>query len=134
MNEQNDRIVFRAYFVIRKARPLSNSRRPFFVEPQMAFTLNPVPLRIWTNQIVAYAPQAEIRTEDTGWLAIAQPSQQRFSLFKDGQPRGTFDLPVYDDGSATARRVLLTPWTLALDLTLIGGYIYVQAGAPVFWH
>ena len=133
MNVENDRLVSRAYFVIRNSRPVFDSRRPFFVEPETALSLHHVPL-ISTNEVDSFVLQTKRGHKDTGWAAMVWPSQQRFSLFKDGQPRGTFDLPVYDDGSATARRVFLTPWSVALDLTLIGAYIYIQAGAPVLWR
>jgi len=133
MNEQNDRVVSRAYFVIRNSRAVSDAHRPFFVEPGTALSLHPVRL-IGTNEVVSYASQRKVGQKDSGWVAMVWPGQQRFALFKDGQPHGTFDLPIYDDGTATAKRVFLTPWTIALDLTVIGGYVYLQAGAPVLWR
>ena len=133
MNEQNDRVVSRAYFVMRNSQAVSDAHRPFFVEPETALSLYPVRL-IGTNEVVSYAPQSRLGQKNTGWVAMVWPGQQHFALFKDSRPRGTFDLPIYDDGSATAKRIFLTPWTVALDVTVIGGYLYLQAGAPVLWR
>jgi hypothetical protein len=128
INEHNDRIIRRGYFVLRNAHPVSSSRRPLFVEPESALTLHPIPVRIWTNSLSTYIPQGD--DKESGWFAAAIVSQQRFSLFENRQPRGTYELPVYEDGTALARRLFLTPWTVALDVTVIGGILYLQAGAP----
>lgn len=126
MNDHNDRVVRRAYFVFANSRRISHTRQPMFVEPETATRLHPVPLRVSTNNLANYVPEADGKS--SGWFAVM--SQQRFGLFHNDQPRGIYDLPVYDDGTATAKRLFLTPWTLALDVTIIGGFLYLKAGAP----
>src|SRR5258706_548507 len=106
VNDHNDAVTRRAYLVIANAPRIGEARRPWFVDPDVALTLRPVPLRVSTNSMTSLIPEPSPGDRaETGWVATSTPDQQRFSLFKNGVYHGTYDLPAYEDGSNVARRL-----------------------------
>ena len=61
------------------------------------------------------------RTNSTG---------NRVTIFRNGQQwHDPFDLPAYRCWITSAKRATLTPLTLVLDVTVIGGFIYLWVQA-----
>lgn len=64
-------------------------------------------------------------------VAICDTNTQVFTLFSVGEYRGAYELPVYTDRRATMEKAALTPFAVAVDLTIIGGAIVCIAG---YWY
>ena len=69
--------------------------------------------------------------------AVATKAGRGFTLYRPMEPEVKYDLPVYEETSGTATRILLTPFAVAGDTVMVGAVAavvafvcWVQSGAP----
>ncbi len=110
----------RAYLLLENNSRIKSVKKPKFATLSATNGLAPIPLYAQSSDVPAgigvYA-----RTNETG---------NRFTIVRNAQPwHDAFDLPTYRCWTTTAKRATLTPLTLVLDVTIIGGFVYVWAHA-----
>ena len=116
--ENDDFIRRRAYWLERNTGRVRDRQKPRFVSVDHGNDLIPIPL--------ANSPPSTTPAGD-GLCAVASTNGQSFALYSIDQEKGPYQLPVYADASGRTKQVLLTPITVAADLTIIGGYLFVYA-------
>ena len=99
----------RAYYVNGNQLKVGEGRKPRFVSPDRGRGLPAIPL-------VAAAAAAPNRAS---FQAVVSADGQRFTLNGDFG-NYTYHLPVYQDQSGVAGRVLLTPFAVAGDVVMVG--------------
>jgi hypothetical protein len=68
--------------------------------------------------------------QEKGAYAVLSSKMNRFEVYRKGHKFvGEYELPVYPTQAGTVKRVLLTPFTLTADVTIVGGIaaLYVLA-------
>ena len=78
------------------------------------------------------AAEVPVPAAGGGFYAVASTNGQAFTLNSAGKELGAYELPVYRDASGRVKQVLLTPVTVAADLTIVGG-ILALAALPELW-
>jgi hypothetical protein len=119
--EGSDGVCRRAYWLERNASSVLNARPPHFVSRKEAEGLPGIPLV--DSQPAVAAPSLE------GLRAVASTNSPGFTLFSPEKELAYHQLPVYPDSSGTVKQVLLTPFAVVVDLTIVGGVI-VYATLP----
>jgi len=110
----------RAYWLEPNAMKVVADRKPRFVSATNAPDLAAVPV----TDNLAGPPASAYR----GLYAAVSTSGQSFSLCQGEKEHTVYRLPVYYDGSVQrAKQVLLTPFAVATDLTIVGGVLFVIA-------
>jgi hypothetical protein len=57
---------------------------------------------------------------------VVQENNQRFGIYGQGSRLiGEYELPTYPTSAGTVKRVLLTPITITLDATVVGGCAFL---------
>ena len=100
--------------------PVRNPHKPNFVSSKKARGLKEVP--IFTDPV----PDA---TSDSGLYAVTTTNKVDFTLYYGAKKLADYELPVYADASGRTKQVLLTPLAVTADLTLIGGWVFLEAWA-----
>jgi len=118
--EGSDAIKPRAYWLRQNDEPVPNPHKPRFVSVKAARGLVPVP------QLDA---DTFPLTLNTGLYAVVSTNATDFVLHSGEANLGCFELPVYRDPAGRAAQVLLTPLAVVADLTIVGGFIFLQAWA-----
>lgn len=120
----------RAYFLLANQPLVDAGRKPRFVSPETATTLQPIPLRAATDAATNHPPTNALYAT----LAAGEP---RLTLHGDAWEPGPYALPHYSSASATPTRVALTPLAVAGDVIMvgiaagiIGAILWVSSGAP----
>ena len=126
--ERNDSVRRRAYYLHRNGDRIEQSRRPRFVDPRQSAGL---------SEIAFFESPDSRATLTNGEMRVRVATNGcDFTLVSRDGEAGRFSLPIYDDGSALPKRLVLMPWTLAADATIAGGFIaiyfWLPAGAPPF--
>jgi hypothetical protein len=117
LGPSQDTVVSRAYFLESNRTLTQRAEKPQFEDPERAKVGVPIPVVDSTNlidyRLVGSAPY------------VVRENNQRFSLYREGNTLvGDYDLPTYPTSAGTVKRVLLTPITLTLDATIIGGWLF----------
>jgi hypothetical protein len=90
-----------------------------------------------TNGVIAiplYAQAADVPA-GIGVYARTNSTGNRVTIFRDDlRWHDDFDLPAYRCWITSAKRVTLTPLTVVLDITIIGGYLYARGFAESGSH
>ncbi len=107
----------RAYFALQNQKRILDSHKPHFVDLSSTNRLASIPL---LSSPTNFVPMS-------GLIARRTAKEDQFELFRDGQSLGIFDLPTYPSSSGKVKKILLTPITVALDATVIGGVIYTYS-------
>ena len=111
----------RCYWLEANTPKVNAGRKPHFVSVKAANGLTPIPV----SKVAP--PSAE-----SGELhAIAPGDDGDFTLLSGAEVLNRFRLPIYAASSQTVKQVLLTPFAVAVDLTIIGGVI-AYLSAPGF--
>jgi hypothetical protein len=113
--ESDDSIRRRAYWLNENADRLKDRRKPRFVPLARAKDLEPV--------LVTESPAVPSPAAAPGWHATVSTNGHTFALYSAEQEIGTYELPVYRDASGRIKQVLLTPFAVVADLTIIGGML-----------
>ena len=114
----------RAYWLEPNALAVAAGRQPRFVSITNAWDLVAVPV---TDKL-AESPASAYH----GLYAVVSTNGQSFSLCLGEKDPTVYGLPVYFAGSGQrAKQVLLTPFAVATDVTIVGGVVSVILGAHV---
>jgi hypothetical protein len=111
----------RAFFLRQNEKRLAQKTRPHFLDDNSARGLAPVP-------VLLYAPTNSFES-----LFAVVNAKGKFTVYSGGHACGSYQLPAYDDGTGRWKRIALTPVSLTLDLTIIGGWLgclWIYAGGP----
>jgi hypothetical protein len=126
-HETRSGIRRRAYFVNRNRLKVETGQKPHFVKPEIASGLPAVPLAVT-------APASS--SPGAGPQAVVSTNGQQFTLNGDFDGH-TYQLPIYQDQSGMAERVLLSPLAVTGDVVMVGlvtgvvaAFLWVSSGAP----
>lgn len=120
VSEGTTTVQRRAYWLERNALAVASDRQPRFISFTNAPGLVVVPV---TDNLAAPPPSAY-----HGLYAVVSTNGQSFSLGLGQKEPTVYGLPVYYAGSGQrTKQVLLTPFAVATDLTLVGGVVFVIA-------
>lgn len=112
----NEKLRTRTYWLERDREPFRNPHKPAFVSSRAAEGLSPIPI---------YNLAASMMQTNTGLAAVLVGNPPGFILYSGDRELGNFALPVYDDDSATAKKVLLTPLAVTADAGLIAACLFL---------
>ena len=118
-SERHDSTRTRAYLLNQSEKRVAQGRKPHFVRAQRSRELPPIP--VWQTLPVAntnFAPAV---------YAVISTNKQSFTIYSS-ERRTNHDLPVYNDGWGRTDRIALTPVAVVADLTIIGGFLFLE-----FW-
>ena len=116
VSEGTTAVQHRAYWLERNARAVAAGRQPRFVSVTNALDLAVVPVA----DNLTNPPPAAYR----GLYAVVSTNGQSFSLCLGQKETEVYALPVYCAGSGQrVKQVLLTPFAVATDATVVGGVI-----------
>ncbi len=114
----------RAYWIQRDARKVQTDRRPRFVSVTNSQELAEVP--------VVDAPTNSPALSYGGLYAVVATNGESFTLYRRERTPTVYRLPVYYAGSGQrVKQVLLTPFAVATDATVVGAVIAVVAAHAV---
>jgi hypothetical protein len=114
-SERHDYTRTRAYLLNQNQKRVAAHRRPHFVGTNWLSGMTLIPLLSETNLPATALPPKPYATIATNGLA--------FQLFSAEAETNTYELPVYNDGRGKWERIVLTPITVAADITIVGGFI-----------
>jgi hypothetical protein len=112
-------IRHRSYFADQNAARVNNRRKPHFVRLHDGRPLQQIPI---TNSTLSAASPLF-----PGLYASSPSEGDAFTLYSKGEALESYDLPRYIGSSRRIKQVLLTPFAVAIDCTIIG------AVAAVYW-
>ena len=109
----------RAYYADRNAERVNNHRKPSFISAPDRQNLHPIPI---SNNVTTLVP------ESFQGLCAASPSEgDSFTLYSTGEKLESYNLPRYVGKSRRIKQVLLTPFAVVIDCTIVG------AVAAYYW-
>ena len=118
-SERKAAVRTRAYYLQENASRLEHRRAPHFVGAKEARSLEPIQMQVTTNK-ASVLTGAELS-------ALVNANGRAFTLWLNGEKIGEHELPVYDDGSGSVKRVLWTPAAVVADATIVGGALFLWA-------
>lgn len=116
---QSDR-VRRSYFLNRNEQRLAAHRKPRFVDAAKVGQVSVVP-------VVSDGHPGTRGGADGSLYAAWSRGESSFTLYARGRRLGAFSLPVYPDRSRRLTQIALTPFTVVLDATVVGGVVALCA-------
>ncbi len=102
----------RNYWLEANMSRVNRDRKPRFVSAKAVDRLTPIP--------IGRAPPRPTELEPTELYASVSAEGDYFILYSGREELGLFKLPVYSGASQKAKQVLLTPFAVAIDATLVG--------------
>jgi hypothetical protein len=118
-SERHDSTRTRAYFLNQNDKRVEQGRKPHFVSAQLSRELPLVP-------VLQTLPLANTNFLPTVY-AVISTNKQSFTIYSSEQ-RTNHDMPVYNDGWGRTDRIALTPVAVVADLTIVGGFLFLE-----FW-
>ena len=115
----NEKLKSRTYWLGQDRESSNNPHRPAFVSARTAEGLSPIPI---------YNASAFVAETNAGLAAVLVWNPTGFTLYSGDRVLGNYALPVYDDGLATTKKILLTPLAATADAGLIAGYLFLIYG------
>jgi len=119
----NEKLKTRTYWLGLDHASSNNPHKPAFVSARAASGLSP----IYTYEASGFNSQTNV-----GLAAVISWNPPGFTLYSGEKVLGSYLLPVYEDSSATKKKILLTPLAVTADAGIVAGYlflIYAQAFA-----
>src|ERR1035441_8852094 len=114
----------RCYWLEPNTLRVNGDRRPHFVSMKAAEGL----LSLAVDEVAAPPAQPTSRTLS----AVARPYDNCFTLYSGKDQLEAYRLPTYVGGSQTAKQVLLTPFAVAVDATIVRAIIGYYAAPGIF--
>lgn len=105
----------RCYWLDTNTVRINRHRKPHFVSAKNASGLTPVPVSGSSSNTTAAATGAL-------WVSI-DPDRDSFTLYSGAEKLDAYELPVYAGSSQRIKQVLLTPFAVAIDATIVGAVI-----------
>jgi hypothetical protein len=119
-SERHDSTRTRAYFLNQNEKRVEQGRKPHFVSAQLSRELPLVP-------VLQTLPLANTNFLPTVY-AVISTNKQSFTIYSSEQ-RTNHDMPVYNDGWGRTDRIALTPVAVVADLTIVGGFLFLECWA-----
>ena len=121
IRDKNAHVTRRAYWLYASGRLAEKGRKPHFVNPHLADSLQAVTVE--TNSV----PDAIVNSAaPTG--AVLLSDNRHFTLVANGADLGTFTLPTYADSQSRAELIAFTPATIMVDTAVVAAEVGVVAG------
>ncbi|PWU21500.1 MAG: hypothetical protein C5B50_01520 [Verrucomicrobia bacterium] len=117
-SERSDSIQRRAYWLGANSDRIKARRKPHFVAVKTGEGLLPIPIGSDGQTLASPASGCP--------YALSSTNGDSFTLHWPGSHAGPYELPVYPDASGRTKQVLLTPLTVAADITIVGGFLFVM--------
>jgi hypothetical protein len=105
----------RAYYLYENRSRIEARRKPEFVSSPAAGKLQTL-LMLTLEQL----PNADTNSE---MYAVTALGSTGFALYSKDHEIGAYNLPVYPDGIHRARQVVLTPFAVVADVTLVSAMV-----------
>jgi hypothetical protein len=105
----------RCYWLEPNIPRVNQEKKPHFGSATLAHGLTPLPIHD--------APTNPPPTDLNGLYAVARHDDVLFMLYSGKEQPDAYTLPVYRGGSQTVKQVLLTPFAMASDATVVGAVI-----------
>ena len=119
-SEKHSAAKRRAYYLQSNEARIGERKAPGFVDPAAAQGMQPIPV------FEAKTLGTNLPTGLTNYAILAE-SGRSFTLHPQASPLGACELPVYQESSATALRVALTPVAVVGDVVMVGVVASVMA-------
>lgn len=110
-----------AYWLRPNVERLQNRQIPRFVSLERKQGLAAIPVLRSPPALDGFLPAGLY----AGLYAVASTNENGFTLYSASKELGSYELPVYRDGSGRTKQMLLTPLTVTADVTIIGGFLAV---------
>lgn len=122
--DSDDHIRSRCYWLDRNNANMSQKQKPAFVSPESAGNLVPIPVQEGTTN----SPTDGLH----GLYAVARREDDFFILYSGREELDRYHLPVYSgDSSQRVKQVLLTPFAVAVDATIVGAVVGYYAAPSI---
>lgn len=122
--DSDDHIRARCYWLDRNNATVNQNQKPDFVSPPSAGTLVPIPVQ----ETPTNSPVDGLH----GLYAVARRDADFFILYSDREELDRYHLPVYSGGrSQRVKQVLLTPFALTVDATIVGAVLAYSAAPSI---
>jgi hypothetical protein len=119
ISERSDRVRVQAYYLYQNQERISSRKRPHFVSVRRTNDLKSIPL---------FSTKQEIPPDSEAKTYVVSPPDSRF-LVAHTDESVRYELPVYEDGTATAMRVALTLFAATADVAICGLVVGTFAAA-----
>ena len=111
----NDRVTRRAYFLAENNDLINAGKAPHFATAEQTNHVTLIPIFLEPDAPTNAVPAL-------GTIAVMRTNAMTFVILRpDKLPEGPYELPVYRTSDGTLKIALLTPVTVALDATVVGG-------------
>jgi hypothetical protein len=120
-SERNGQVHRRAYLLEANYQRVASGKQPVFVDPAKIQPQTPIPV-FWEMPKNQSLPEL---------CAVCQTNFDSFVLYRAGQRRETYDLPVFKDRRKAAEKAALTPLAATGDAAIAATII--GAIGAVFW-
>ena len=115
----NGGVVRRSYLLIENQGATASARKPHFLPNYVWAPGSPLPL---------FLDAQSNGGQERGTYVVLSARTNAFQLYRKGPELiGEYNLPIYPTAAGNVKRVLLTPFTLAVDATIVGGAVIVWA-------
>lgn len=118
--ERSDAVRTKAYLLKANESRIETLRRPHFISAKIQRGLPTVSV---------FPLSLPHETNSPSLYAIVGANGHSFKIFSDDAEIIAHNLPVYNDGLGRTKRVALTPFAVAGDVTIIGGWIFLWVWA-----
>lgn len=116
--ELKEKLKKRTYWLGTERQPFANPHKPRFVSSGATEGLLSIPI---------YNSADSLTQTNAVLAAVTRWNPTGFTLYSGDRVLGYFVLPVYDNGSSTTKKVLLTPLAVTADAAIIAAYLYLLA-------
>jgi hypothetical protein len=121
---QNENSWSRSYWLEPNTLRVNENYKPHFVSLKAADGLAPIPV----SEAIDPPPQpgsAELR-------AVAPPFDNSFTLYSGQEKLEPYKLPIYVGSSRRVWQVLITPFAVVIDATIVGAIIGTHVAPQTF--
>ena len=114
----------RCYWLEPNTLRVNEARKPHFVSPKAADGLAPV--AVGDGDV----PPTRIRSAEL--CAVARPFDNSFTLYSGQEKLEPYKLPIYEGSSRRVWQVLITPFAVVIDATIVGAIIGTHVAPQTF--
>lgn len=114
----------RYYWLEPNTLRVNRNQKPHFVSTKAAIGLLPV--------AVGEAATPPAQPASVELRAVARPYANCFTLYSGEEKLEPYKLPTYVGGSQRVKQVMLTPFTVAIDATIVGAIIGYYSAPGIF--
>ena len=124
LNVADKKVQPRTYWLDPNATRINENRKPHFVSPKASQDLIPIPL--------SESQPDSVLPDSKALYAVSKPKEDLFTLYVGPDQGDLYWLPDYRGSSQKVKQVLLTPFAVAIDATLIGAVLSYYNAPAIF--